>query len=57
MEQADVPRPIVAAIDGHVVPGETSRYMKGFKIDQLKQAIDLLDAGIDLSFLYESTDA
>lgn len=52
MEQAGVSRPMVAAIDGHVVPGETSRYMKGFRIEQLKEAIDQLDPQIDLTCLY-----
>lgn len=52
MEQAGVSRPMVAAIDGHVVPGETSRYMKGFRIEQLDEAINLLDPKVDFSFLH-----
>ncbi|WP_300974462.1 site-specific integrase [Sphingomonas sp. LHG3406-1] len=51
LEQADVRREMVAAIAGQVVPGETARYMKGFRVEQLKEAIDLLDPQVDLPFL------
>lgn len=52
MAHAGVPVPIIDQLTGHATPGETARYTKGFRIEQLKAAVDAIDPQIDLSHLY-----
>lgn len=54
--RAGVQRVVIAAIVGHSVPGETSRYSKGYEAKTLKEAIDRLDPQVDLSHLYETAN-
>ena len=44
---------VVDALTGHESAGETARYTKGFRTDQLKAAIDKLDPGITIEHLIE----
>ena len=43
--------PIIDKLTGHATAGETARYTKSFRIEQLSESINKLDAGLDLSFL------
>jgi integrase len=52
MAHAGVAVPIIDQLTGHATPGETARYTKGFRIEQLKEAIDSIDPEVDLSHLY-----
>ena len=52
MAHAGVSVPIIDQLTGHATPGETARYTKGFRIEQLQAAVDAIDAQIDLSHLY-----
>lgn len=54
MAHAGVPVPIIDQLTGHATPGETARYTKGFRIEQLKEAIDRIDPQVDLSHLYSA---
>jgi integrase len=54
MAHAGVPVPIIDQLTGHATPGETARYTKGFRIEQLKEAIDSIDPQVDLSDLYSA---
>lgn len=51
MAQAGVTSEVIDRVTGHVTAGETSRYTKGFKVEQIRDAIEAIDPGIDLSFL------
>jgi integrase len=50
--KAKVPVAVVDSLTGHVTPGETTRYNKGFAIEHLKESIDQLSPKIDLTFLH-----
>ena len=52
MAHAGVSVPIIDQLTGHATPGETARYTKGFRIEQLQQGINSIDPQIDLAFLY-----
>jgi len=52
MSHAGIAAPIIDQLTGHATPGETARYTKGFRIEQLKAAIDAIDPQVDLSRLY-----
>lgn len=54
MAHAGVPVPIIDQLTGHATPGETARYTKGFRIEQLKEAIDSIDPQVELSHLYSA---
>jgi integrase len=54
LAHAGVAVPIIDQLTGHATPGETARYTKGFRIEQLTEAIDCIDPGIDLSHLYSA---
>ena len=43
--------PIIDKLTGHATAGETARYTKSFRIEQLSESINRLDPGLDLSFL------
>jgi integrase len=49
--QAGVEPILVDALTGHETAGETARYTKQFKIEQLRAAIDQLNPELDLSHL------
>jgi len=46
---------IIDRLTGHETTGETARYNKGFTIANLKDAIELLDIGVDLSGLMDAS--
>ncbi|MEG8041724.1 tyrosine-type recombinase/integrase [Sphingomonas sp. LR59] len=52
MRQAGVDGPIVDEVTGHETAGETARYTKGFTIDNIKDAVETIEIGIDLSHLH-----
>jgi integrase len=52
MAQAGVTSEVIDRVTGHVTAGETARYTKQFRIEQLRDAIEAIDPAIDLSFLY-----
>lgn len=47
--QANVQPAVVDALTGHETAGETARYTKQYRIEQLKMAIDALDPGLALA--------
>ena len=51
---ADVPKPVIARILGHTETGETGNYGASFQIGQLREALEQIDTGLDLSHLYLS---
>ncbi|MGX9144725.1 tyrosine-type recombinase/integrase [Mesorhizobium sp. 128a] len=51
MHQAGVERAVLDHVTGHSTPGETSRYVKGSAVGQLRLAIDAIDIGFDLMAL------
>jgi integrase len=52
MAQAGIASEVIDRVTGHVTAGETARYTKQFRIEQLHAAIEAIDPGIDLGFLY-----
>lgn len=52
MAQGGVSSEVIDRVTGHVTAGETARYTKQFRIEQLQAAIESLEPGIDLSFLH-----
>lgn len=52
MRQAGVDGPTVDEITGHETAGETARYNKGFTLANLKDAVETIAIGVDLSFLH-----
>ncbi|WP_157801222.1 site-specific integrase [Sphingobium sp. LB126] len=55
MKRANVPDSVVDEVTGHETAGETARYNKGLTIANLKEAVDKIDIGVDLSRLYQYT--
>ncbi|MGF7153279.1 integrase [Novosphingobium gossypii] len=53
MKRAGVTASVVDEVTGHVTAGETARYNKGLTVANLKQAVDTIDIGVDLSHLHE----
>lgn len=51
LHHADVEPVLIDALTGHETAGETARYTKYFRVEQLKLAIDKLDPGICLGHL------
>ena len=51
MAQADVSSEIIDRVTGHVTAGETARYTKQFRIEQIRDAIEAIDPKVDLGFL------
>lgn len=52
MAQAGITSEVIDRVTGHVTAGETARYTKQFRIEQLRDAIEAIDPAVDLSFLY-----
>lgn len=52
MSRAGVQHNVIDEITGHATEGETARYEKGLEVAQLKEAIEKIDIGVDLSALY-----
>lgn len=53
MHQAGVQDSVIDRVTGHATPGETARYTKDTKIEQLNEAINAIDIDVDLSRLRE----
>ncbi|OWQ97478.1 integrase [Sphingopyxis bauzanensis] len=52
MSRASVQHSVIDAVTGHATAGETARYDKGLTVSNLKEAIDTIEIGVDLSRLY-----
>lgn len=52
LHEAGVQDSVVDRLTGHVTPGETARYTKRTNLAQLKDAIDKIDIGVDISRLF-----
>lgn len=52
MSRASVQHTVIDAVIGHATAGETARYDKGLTVMNLKEAIETIDIGVDLSALY-----
>lgn len=52
MSRASVQHTVIDAVTGHATAGETARYDKGLTVSNLKEAIDTIEIGVDLSRLY-----
>lgn len=52
MAWASVPNNVIDEVTGHATVGEAARYNKGLKVTNLKEAIDTIEIGVDLSRLY-----
>jgi integrase len=51
LHTAGVQRTLIDQLTGHATPGETTRYTKRSSLPQLKEAIEALSIGVDLSRL------
>jgi integrase len=51
MHQSGVERAVIDHITGHTTPGETSRYTKASRLEQLQNAINRIDIGFDFAAL------
>jgi len=49
MHQAGVERAVIDHVTGHATPGETSRYTKGSRLGQLRDAIERIDLCFDVA--------
>lgn len=56
MKRAGVSDSVIDEVTGHATAGETARYNKGLTIANLKDAIDKIDIGVDLSYLCTTVD-
>lgn len=54
LKRGGVADSVIDELTGHATVGETARYSKGLTVANLKEAIDRLDIGVDLSVLYAS---
>lgn len=52
MHEAGVHATVVDHVTGHVTAGETARYTKRSRLQQMKQAIDAIAIDVDLSALH-----
>jgi integrase len=52
MSRAGVQHTVIDAVTGHATAGETARYDKGLTVSNLKEAIEKIEIGVDLSRLY-----
>ena len=53
LHTADVQRTLIDQLTGHTTQGETTRYTKRTNLPQLKEAIEKLKIGVDLSYLHK----
>ena len=51
MKRTGVSDSVIDEVTGHATAGETARYNKGLTVANLKEAIDKIDIGVDLSHL------
>lgn len=54
LHQSGVADSIIDRLTGHATPGETARYTKSSDLRQLKDAIELISPGLNLSYLHTS---
>ncbi|WP_164857121.1 site-specific integrase [Sphingomonas crocodyli] len=52
MRRAGVPSETIDELTGHATVGETARYSKGLTVANLKEAVEAIEIGVDLSHLY-----
>ena len=55
MHQAGVQDSVIDRVTGHATPGETARYTKDTKIEQLNEAISAINIDVDLSRLRDAS--